>query len=155
MTGLLLYAAKRAVIDLLTRQVAGSDVKVSYQAPKDWPDTAVYGGAVRSTRADLVAEPGVVMEETVTVDVWLRCYADGGDQQAVDLAAEQQAQRIIRAIDARARGDLTTDDNPDGLRFASVTIADGGTPANVPGTAQSPPGVIAKLLLQVEVSGTV
>lgn len=142
-TNLLAYRAKRTLIDRLDTVLASDTVQVAYAEPGDMLRLSVYGGGLRFTQSDAVAEAGVMTLETVTLDVWIRCYQPGDDVRAADMAVETLAEAIITDLSA----------NPflvDPLSVTGATLGDAGQPLVSPGPE---PAVTSLLLLQVSCEG--
>jgi hypothetical protein len=138
---LLMYAAKRAIIDAIT--AAMPTVQVGYVLPPDPEYVCVYGGLTRMVQDDGVAEPGLSTVETDVIDVWIRVYAPGDDLRAADLQVEPIANAVIDLFQA----------NPYlvGVGTVSgVSSGDGGEPTLF--TAPEP-AVVSRLLLQITVMG--
>jgi hypothetical protein len=112
MTTLLAWAAKRAVIARITAWADTSfaqptdplyGVQVAYTLIPDLERVCVYGGQVRSVRAQASGEHAVLFREDVTVEVRIRVYEAGGDVQETEQVAEGIAQRIAAAVSAEPR----------------------------------------------------
>jgi hypothetical protein len=141
----LAYLAKRTLIDRIDTLLASDTVQVSYAFPGDPQRLCVYGGALRFTQSDAVAESGTLSIEGDTIDVWVRCYQPGDDVRAADMAVEQLADQIIADLNA----------NPklvDPLSITNVALGDAGAPVVSPGPE---PAVTSQLLLQVFCEGYV
>ena len=110
MTTLLAWAAKRAIIariDAWTDLADPTDplygVQVAYALPAEPERVCVYGGRVRSIRAQATAEHGNMFREDITVEVRIRVYEVGGVPEDTERTAEGIAQRIAVAVSAEPR----------------------------------------------------
>lgn len=142
-TNLLAYRAKRTLIDRLDTVLASDTVQVAYAEPGDMLRLSVYGGGLRFTQSDAVAEAGVLSLEGDTIDIWVRCYQPGDDVRAADQAVEALADQIIADLNG----------NPkliDPLSVTRVVLGDAGAPLVSPGPE---PAVTSLLLLQVSCEG--
>jgi hypothetical protein len=109
-TTLLAWAAKRAVMarlqawsDVATSTDPLYQVQIGYTLPPEPDRVCVYGGRVRSVRAQATGEHGVMFREDVTVEVRVRVFAPGDDTDAAERVAEGIAQRIATAVSAEPR----------------------------------------------------
>lgn len=140
---ILAYVAKRALIDAIDTLLASDTVQVSYAAPGDLGEAAVYAGGMRGTQADAVAESGVATDETVIIDVIVRIYQPGNDGEAADRAVENLADQVIGYLAA----------NPalaGGLTIAGVASYDAPMPEF---TASPEATVTSTLVMRVSVQG--
>lgn len=146
MTTLLAWAAKRAVIARITAwadtsYAAPSDplygLQVAYALPADIERICIYGGQVRSVRAQAGGEHAVLFREDVTVEVRVRVFEAGGDVQDTEQIAEGISQRIAVAVSAEPR--IST--GP-----VAVTSMEADPPAL---TGDPEPGVAVNVLLMV------
>lgn len=110
MATLLAWAAKRSVIariqawaDVATATDPLYGLEISYSMPVQPERVSVYGGRVRSVRAQVGAEHALMMREDITVDVRVRVHEPGGDDVSVEATAEQISQRIALAVSAEPR----------------------------------------------------
>ena len=143
MSGILAYAAKRTLIDRIDTLLASDAVQVAYAFPGDPERLCVYGGGLRFVRTDVVAEPGLLALETVTVDIWVRCFRPGDDVRAADESVEDLAGQIV--------DDLMVNPKLAGMfSVTSVLAGDAGFPTV---SAAPEPAVTAQLLLQIVVEG--
>ena len=146
MTTLLAWAAKRAVIARIaawadTSFAQPSDplygVQVTYALPADIERVCVYGGQVRSVRAQASGEHAALFREDVTVEVRVRVFEAGGDVQDTEQIAEGVCQRIAVAVSAEPR-----------ISTGSVAVA--SMESDPPALTGDPdPGVAVNVLLTV------
>lgn len=119
------YAAKKVLFDRLAvlagagGPLAGLQVAYSIPRPADLQRECVYGGGVRFTHDDAVAERGVLLDEVALVSVYIRIAGDatatvaGTDARAAEVFAEMAAQLIVQPYLGQA------------LSFAGVTQGQG------------------------------
>lgn len=142
MSAILLFAAKRALIDFLTTEL-GPEVQVSYMFPAAPERLIVHAGAARFTRSQALAEWAQAVEETVVVDIWLRVQELGGDLRVADQKCEDLAGLVIGALSS-PRGIGA------GLTFSDVTSGTNPQPVAAPNPE---PTITSTLVLQVSVRG--
>lgn len=130
------YAAKRALIDRLTAlsQVVGhplEGVQVAYDKPGDMKDRCIYGGWARFTRGEGAAE-GVLAQETVLVDLYVRVLGRALDARATEALVEGLGDVIADELarDPELTGELTYEQIKSGT--AGNVAVDDGTEALLP-----------------------
>jgi hypothetical protein len=111
-TTLIAWAAKRAIIARITNWADPAialpadplyGVQVGYTLPPQPDRICVYGGRVRSVRAQATGEHASLFQEDVTVEVRVRVFEPGGDVEDTERVAEGIAQRIAAAVSAEPR----------------------------------------------------
>jgi hypothetical protein len=144
-TNILAWAAKRALVDRIDTLLSSDTVQVAYAFPGDPQRLCVYGGALRFTQDDAVAETGVLAQETATIDIWIRCNQPGDDVRGCDVAVENLADQIVGDLSANPKltGALTT---------VGVALGDAGQPVLSPGPE---PSTTSQVLLQIVCEGYV
>lgn len=102
---LLTWAAKRTIIARLqaVQALAESgdplaDAQIVYALPDEPDRVCVYGGRARSTRRQVSAERNALHEEIVVVEVRVRVFEPGDDQQSTEAVAEAVAQRVSQVV---------------------------------------------------------
>jgi hypothetical protein len=100
------YAAKRALFDALTVQAAPGmpldGVQVAYEYPaRDLTRKVIYGGGVRFTHEDLAGEWGEIVNETVTVGVYVRVLRPDADVKTVEADVEALADQLTALFAAQ------------------------------------------------------
>lgn len=143
MSAVLLFAAKRAVIDALASQLA--DVQVEYSFPANPERTLVYAAGARFTRQQALAEWASAADETTVVDIWLRVVSPGDDTRAADGQLEELAAAVLDVLS-------THRDVGSGLTFNDVTAGTAPEPLSTPNPE---PTITVRLLMQVSVRGVV
>jgi len=107
----LAVAAKRALVDRLREQVpAGDNLEVHYAWPGNAGLRCVYGGGWRFDQDEAVAEPGLIMEETVAVSLYVRVLARPAcDVEDTDADAEAVGGLLVNTFAANPQlaGGLT------------------------------------------------
>lgn len=116
MNAIMLFAAKRGIFSTLAAGFDEDDgVQVSYSFPPNGGRVLIYGAAARMVRQQGAAEWGAIVQEAVTVDIWLRVVDPTSDVEASDRVLEDLAGRVIAVLDSnRAIGN--------GLTFADVVF---------------------------------
>lgn len=107
-TTLLAWAAKRAV---MARIAAWADlgytgldgVEVTYALGPNPERISVYGGRVRSTRAQAGGEHAIFFQENIIVDVRVRVQVLDSDIEDAERQAEQIAQAVAVCVSAEPR----------------------------------------------------
>jgi len=150
MANILLYIAKRALIDALDSLLSSDTVQVGYSYPPEPLRQCVYGGGARMTQVDAVAEPGVTTVERVVVDIYIRCQVLGDDSRAAEMLAEMIADKIIGMLNATPY--LVTPTPPGGVTVVGIVqgIADSPILSGIP-----EPVIDVSLLLQISCEGTI
>lgn len=143
MSAILLFAAKRALIDALKNSIGSDTIQVEYAFPANPERALVYGGNARMTRQQALAEWGSAATETCIVDLWLRVASVESDQRAAEQQCETFAGAVLDALIAKPQ--IGT-----GLTFNDVTSASAPNPI-VQGNPD--PMIIVTLLMQVSVRG--
>lgn len=145
MTGILIFAAKRAVIARLTVELGGLDdpIQVSYAFPVDPERRIVYGATARTTRSQALAEWTAAVNETAVIDIWLRVEEPGGDVESTEEGLEELSGLVLGVL-------YSGSDLGGGFTFADVTSAVLPEASIVGGPD---PTVISRLQLQVSVRG--
>jgi hypothetical protein len=109
------YACKAALFALLAGQTGTGQplegVQVAYGYPGNADRECVYGGGVRFDHADAVAEgPGVLVDETASVGVYVRVVGETGQSlEEVDARIAELAAAVLGIVRANAKmgGPLT------------------------------------------------
>lgn len=112
-TTLLMWTAKRAVMarigDWADLGYAGlSGVEVTYALGPNPERISVYGGRVRSTRAQAGGEHANLFQENVIVEVRIRVQVMDSNIEDAEREAEQIAQAIAVAVSAEPRISIGT-----------------------------------------------
>lgn len=109
MTGILAFAAKRTVVDVLAAAFAISDpaVRVTYAYEQDPPERAIWLGGVTGVQDNETAEVNLLIRETDQVTVVLRVYRAEDAVRAAEVDMETLAGAVCDTIAAHAR-DLGT-----------------------------------------------
>ena len=143
MSGLLVYAGKRAIIDALSDLIPEDTAQVAYSFPGNPDRTLVYGGGARFTRAPVTAESSSPAAETAVIDIWLRVEEPGGDVREAEQMVETLAVTVIGALYTHRLV---------GTGFTFVDVSTGVAPTSVV-SATPTPTIVARLQLQVTVRG--